>query len=237
MEDSAMGAPIYLQIHNELKRQIEQGKYKIGDKIPAERDLALEFEVSRMTLRQAVQTLAEEGILERRIGDGTYVANQKVQEKMSGITSFTELMAAQGKTASSKVVSYHLTQASMSEAEQLKLQEGDAVLRMERIRFGNAEPISLETATIPGTILTHLTKDEVTKSFYSALENHGFVVGHAQQTVTAQLATEKVADYLQVKRGDAILHLRQLSFLEDGTPFEYVRTQYVGARFEFYLEK
>lgn len=76
-----MGAPIYLQIHNELKRQIEFGKYKVGDKIPAERELAVEFGVSRMTLRQAVQTLADEGILERRVGDGTYVANQKVQEK------------------------------------------------------------------------------------------------------------------------------------------------------------
>lgn len=233
-----MGAPIYLQIHNELKRQIESGKYLIGDKIPAERELALEFAVSRMTLRQAVQTLAEEGILERRIGDGTYVANRKVQEKMSGITSFTDLMAAQGKKASSKVISYHnATQPSVSEAEQLKLKDDDLVLRMERIRYGNNEPISLETATIPYKFVTNFSKEEISQSLYNAFESKGYVIGHAQQTVTAQLASEKVADYLQVKRGDAILHLRQISFFDDGTAFEYVRTQYVGARFEFYLEK
>ena len=236
--DKDMGAPIYLQIHNELKRQIESGKYHIGDKIPAERELALEFAVSRMTLRQAVQTLAEEGILERRIGDGTYVANRKVQEKMSGITSFTELMAAQGKKASSKVVAYHnATQPSISEAEQLKLNADDLVLRMERIRYGNNEPISLETATIPYKFVADFSKEEISQSVYNSFERKGYVIGHAQQTVTAQLASEKVADYLQVKRGDAILHLRQISFLDNGTPFEYVRTQYVGARFEFYLEK
>lgn len=233
-----MGAPIYLQIHNELKQQIENGKYKIGDKIPAERDLAIEFGVSRMTLRQAVQTLADEGILERRVGDGTYVANQKVQEKMSGITSFTELMRAQGKTASSKVVAYHNNvQPTASEIEQLKLKPMERVLRMERIRYGNEEPISLETASVPAALVEHLTRDEITSGLYKALNSLGLQVGHAQQTVTAQLATEKLAEYLNIRRGDAILHLRQISFLSDGQPFEYVRTQYVGSRFEFYLEK
>lgn len=233
-----MGSPIYLQIHNELKRQIEHGKYVIGDKIPAERDLALEFGVSRMTLRQAVQTLADEGILERRIGDGTYVANQKVQEKMSGITSFTELMRAQGKVASSKVVAYHnAVQPTASEIEQLQLAPNERVLRMERIRYGNDEPISLETATVPMRLIENLEREAITEGLYKALLSQGYQAGKAQQTVTAQLATEKVAEYLGIRRGDAILHLRQVSFLIDEKPFEYVRTQYVGARFEFYLEK
>lgn len=76
-----MESPVYIQIHNQLKKDIEAGKWSIGDRIPSERELALNFEVSRMTLRQAVQTLVDEGILERRIGAGTYVANRKVQEK------------------------------------------------------------------------------------------------------------------------------------------------------------
>lgn len=233
-----MGIPIYLKIHNELKNQIETGKYKLGEKIPAERDLALEFGVSRMTLRQAVQTLADEGILDRRVGDGTYVANQKVQEKMSGVTSFSELMKAQGKVATNKVIEFHNgVRPTISEIEQLNLKKDERVLRMERIRYGNDEPISLETASIPSNLIKNLTREEITSGLYSALKSKGYEVGHAQQTVTAQLATEKVAEYLDIRRGDAILHLRQMSFLKDGKPFEYVRTQYVGARFEFYLEK
>ncbi len=72
----------------------------VGERIPAERQLAIDFNVSRMTLRQAIKTLEDEGILERRLGSGTYVANQKVQEKVSGIMGFTEMMTAQGKKTS-----------------------------------------------------------------------------------------------------------------------------------------
>ena len=83
-----MSSPIYIRIHNDLKESIEKGKWQVGDRIPAERELAEKYGVSRMTLRQAVQTLVDEGILERRVGSGTFVARKKVQEKMSGTTSF-----------------------------------------------------------------------------------------------------------------------------------------------------
>ena len=92
-----MPEPMYIKIHNQLRQDIENHVYKVGDRIPAERQLAEHFKVSRMTLRQAIKTLEEEGILERRLGSGTYVANQKVQEKMSGIMSFTEITKANGK--------------------------------------------------------------------------------------------------------------------------------------------
>ena len=144
-----MGSPVYIQIHNELRENIEAGKWQIGEKIPAERELAAEFGVSRMTLRQAIQTLVDDGILERRVGAGTYVANRKVQEKMAGVTSFTELMQALGKEPSSKTISYHLTFPSQNEAETLHLQPGERVLRMERIRYGNQIPICYEAATVP----------------------------------------------------------------------------------------
>ncbi|MBY7146125.1 GntR family transcriptional regulator, partial [Levilactobacillus brevis] len=97
-----MSSPIYIQIHNDIKRAIEAGKWAVGDRIPSERELSRNFDVSRMTLRQAIQTLVDEGILERQVGSGTYVANQKVQEKMSGVTSFTDLMLTQGKQPTSK---------------------------------------------------------------------------------------------------------------------------------------
>ena len=80
-------------------------------------------------------------------------------------------------------------------------------------------------------------KAEITESLYRTLEEKGGKkIGPANQTITAVLASEKIADYLEVKRGDAVLRLRQISYFEDGTPFEYVRTQYVGNRFEFYLK-
>ena len=191
-----MASPVYIQIHNQIKAEIEDGKWAVGAKIPAERELSLQFDVSRMTLRQAIQTLVDEGILERRVGSGTYVSNQKVQEKMSGVTSFTDLMKAAGV------------------------------------------PICFEIATIPSDLISGLTKEEITTSLYSSLENKAKLFpGKAMQTVSAMAASEKIAEHLEVKRGDALLRVRQLSYLQDGRPFEYVHTQYVGDRFEFVLER
>ena len=233
-----MGSPVYIQIHNQLRSNIENGKWHVGQKIPAERELASEFGVSRMTLRQAIQTLVDEGVLERRVGSGTFVANQKVQEKMSGVTSFTELMQAIGKVPSSKTMSYHLTIPSESEAEKLKLSDGERVLRMERVRYGSKVPICFEVATIPASLITDFSKDEVTTSFYRTLaEKANLYPGHAVQNVSATNATEKIAEYLDIRRGDALLRMTQISYLQDGRPFEYVHTQYVGNRFEFVLEK
>jgi GntR family transcriptional regulator len=233
-----VGLPIYIQIHNEIKRNIEANKWKIGDRIPSERELSTDFGVSRMTLRQAIQTLVDEGILERRVGSGTFVANQKVQEKMAGVTGFTDLMLAQGKVPSSKTISYHTMEPSLSEMEKLHITQDQAVLRMERIRYGDEVPICFEVATVPENIVEGLEKSEVTSSLYRTLEQKkGLQIGKAQQTVSAMLASERIAEYLNIKRGEAILRLRQITYLQDGRPFEYVRTQYVGDRFEFYLEK
>lgn len=232
-----MVSPVYIQIHNQIKKDIEAGKWKIGEKIPSERELAENFSVSRMTLRQAIQTLVDEGILERKIGSGTFVARKKVQEKMSGITSFTEITEAQGKVPTSKTVSYLITIPSLSESEKLNLDDNQKVLRMERIRFADDVPICFEVATVPLELVKNYDKTQITLSLYRTLEENGLIIGHAQQTVSAMLASERIADFLQLKKGDAILRLRQVSFLQDGSPFEYVRTQYAGDRYEFYLEK
>ena len=233
-----MSSPVYIQIHNQLRENIEDGKWKVGEKIPAERDLAADFDVSRMTLRQAIQALVDEGILERRVGSGTFVANRKVQEKMSGVTSFTDLMRSLGKTPSSTTISYHLTIPSQTEIEKLKLGHGEQVVRMERVRSANDVPICFEIATVPSRLIENLSKDEVTNSFWQTLEKKAHLYpGHAIQHISATKATEKIATYLNVKRGDALLRMTQLSYLQDGTPFEYVHTQYVGSRFEFVLEK
>lgn len=229
--------PIYIQIHNKIRKMIEEGKWQVGERIPSERDLAKTFEVSRMTLRQAVQTLVDEGILERRVGSGTYVSSQKVQEKIIGIQSFTETILSQGKTPTSKTVSYHVKPASVSEAEHLNLQNETVVLRMERVRFADDVPICFEVATIPYHLVESLGKKEITSSLYRTLEEKKDIhVGKAEQTISAMLASERTAEHLNIKRGEAILRLKQITYSKDNRPFEYVRTQYVADRFEFYLE-
>lgn len=229
--------PIYVQIHNQMKSEIAQGKWQVGQRIPSERWLAQHFAVSRMTARQAIQTLVDEGILLRKVGSGTYVASQKVQEKMSGTTSFTDIMKSQGKKPASRVVSYHLAEPTLSEKEHLQLADKIDVLRMERIRLADGVPICFEITTVPWNLVRDLSQQQITQSLYHALEQKGLKLGHAQQNVSAMLASEKVAELLKVKRCAPVLRLRQVTFLDNEQPFEYVRSQYVGERFEFYLER
>ena len=209
-----MQEPMYIKIHNQIKRDIENKKYKVGERIPAERQLALKFNVSRMTLRQAIKTLEDEGILERRLGSGTYVSSQKVQEKMSGIMSFTDIK------------------------EKLKIKDTDNVLRMERVRFADNVPICYEVATIPYKLVSRFSKDEISSSLYQTLEKKGgYKIGSVVENIGASVANENEARLLSVKKGEPLVTRRQVTELNDHYPFEYVRASYVAERFEFTFEK
>ena len=159
------------------------------------------------------------------------MARQKVQEKMSGTTSFTEIMRSLGRVPSSKAVAYFLTAPSSSEMEKLQLEGHETSLRMERIRYADDVPICFEVASIPEKLIYNFSKEEIISSLYHVLEEKGgHKIGAASQTISAMIASEQIADYLQIKRGDAILRMRQITCFEKGQPFEYVRTQYVGNR-------
>lgn len=187
--------PAYIKIHDAIKKEIDKGTWKIGQRLPSERDLADDYSVSRMTLRQSITLLVEEGILERRVGSGTYVASHRVQEKMRGTTSFTE-----------------------------------------RVRYADKVPLVYEVASIPENLIKGFEQSEVTEHFFKTLTENGYEIGKSQQTIYARNASERVASHLEVNAGHAILALTQVSYFTDGKPFEYVHGQYVGDRFEFYLE-
>ncbi|HEL9643879.1 TPA: GntR family transcriptional regulator [Streptococcus suis] len=226
----------YISIHDQIKEQIDNGIWKIGQRLPSERDLADEYGVSRMTLRQGITLLVEEGVLQRKVGSGTYVASTRVQEKMRGTTSFTELMQLQGKVPTSKLLSYNKTKPTEKEVELLGLARGEHIIRMERVRYADNVPVVYEIASIPERLIKNVPKEDVTNHFFKTLVENGYRIGTSKQTIFARLADEKVAQYLQISRNQAILALKQVSYLEDGQAFEYVNSQYVGERFEFYLE-
>lgn len=232
-----MEEPMYIRIHNQIKRDIETHVYKVGDRIPAERQLAVKFGVSRMTLRQAIKTLEEEGILERRLGSGTYVASQKVQEKMSGIMSFTEITRANGQRPSSKLILYQIGKPSLSEKEKLKLKSDADVLRMERIRYADQVPICHEIVTIPYDLVKQNSKEEISSHLYETLEKNGYQIGKVTEHISASISNENEARLLNVKKGIALITRRQVTELSDGQPFEYTRASYVAERFEFTFSK
>lgn len=232
-----MEEPMYIKIHNQIKREIENHDYKVGSKIPAERQLAQKFGVSRMTLRQAIKTLEDEGILEQRVGSGTYVANQKVQEKMSGIMSFTDITHANGQTPSSKLISYRFGKPSLSEMERLNLDDKQEVLRMERIRYADDVPICYEVVSIPQNLVENMSKADISAHLYQTLEKNGYKVGRVTEYISAAVANENAARLLDAKKGEALITRLQVTELSNGMPFEYTRASYVADRFEFTFAK
>lgn len=232
-----MEEPMYIRIHNQIKRDVENHVYKVGDRIPAERQLAVEFGVSRMTLRQAIKTLEEEGILERRLGSGTYVASQKVQEKMSGIMSFTEITKANGQKPSSKLISYQVGKPSLSEKERLNLASDEDVLRMERIRYADQTPICYEVVTIPYKLVENISKEDISTHLYEALSKNNYEIGKVTEHISAAVANEQDARLLNARKGEALITRRQVTELLNGSPFEYTRARYVAERFEFTFSK
>ncbi|WP_088815317.1 MULTISPECIES: GntR family transcriptional regulator [Listeria] len=234
MIDKQSGIPIYIQIQAEIKQKIEAGVWQVGTAIPAERQLAEMFHVSRMTVRQAIQGLVDDNILQRRVGAGTFIAEKKLTERLEAVTSFTNLMLQAGKKPSTRIVSYGIRPASTQEQEALAIPEKSNVMKIERIRYGDSVPILFEVATIPENIAALLTKEDIMNSLYEAVETKiGQQIGEAEQIMEAALVSEKVAPYLDVKLGSPVMKLRQITFLEDGRPFEFTRSQYVGSRFQF----
>jgi Transcriptional regulators len=230
---------IYIRIHDEIKHQIETGVFEVGQRLPSERVMAEQFGVSRMTLRQAVTSLVEEGILTRYVGSGTFVASDRVREKMRGTTSFTEIIQNLGKTPSSKVLSYQKTKANEVECDKLQLKKGAQIIRMERIRYADELPICYEVASIPYRLIEDFAKNDIANHFYDTLANAGKKIGRSEQIISAKIVNKEIANFLSIKQSSAILALTQVSYFanSDETPFEYVLSQYVGERFEFYLER
>ncbi|QIL51099.1 GntR family transcriptional regulator [Weissella coleopterorum] len=228
-----MTEPIYVQIHDEIKESIDAGRWSAGDRIPSERELSLQFNVSRMTLRQSIILLVDEGYLERRIGSGTFVATQRFQESLDSAFSFTEMMDAVGKKASSQVINYKVGVPTGLEAEKLQISLDTSVIRMERVRYGDDEPIAFEVAIVPYELLVGVEEEVVTQSLYQALMSKGLIVNQASRTLTATSVNERVARLLDMKSGEPVLVLTQVTTDDQGSPFEFVRTQYAGSRYEF----
>ncbi|KHD86406.1 GntR family transcriptional regulator [Heyndrickxia ginsengihumi] len=236
MIDKESPIPIYFQIQEYIRKMVESGEWEVGDAIPSERILSEQFSVSRMTIRQAVQGLVDEGLLTRKRGSGTFISSQKVEQPLEGRTSFTKLMEDRGMKPSSEIIAFQQRKAEGTEIKALKLSEDALVLLIERIRYGDDIPIALEKIVTPWEISKDITKEELNQSFYQFLERKkGLKLGNGTQSIEAVAADERVAQLLKINNGSPVLSIERVTTLASGVPFEYVHSQYAGSRFKFYI--
>ena len=162
--------PIYYQLEQGIKEMIEKGQLKPGEMIPSERELAETYDISRMTVRQAINNLVNDGYLVRKRGKGTFVAAMKIEQPLKGLTSFSEDMRARGMEPGTTVLAFNIVPASTSLAQLLDVREGADLYEIRRIRLADQLPMALETLYIPCTLVPHLTREIVSGSVYDFIE-------------------------------------------------------------------
>ncbi|MDP1027653.1 GntR family transcriptional regulator [Sphingomonas sp. KR1UV-12] len=226
-------APLYVQLQQLLRDAIQKQVLAPSEAIPPERDLAAEYDVSRITVRKAIAGLVEEGLLTRRRGAGTFVAT-RVEKVFSRLSSFSEDMLSRGRTPSSQWISRTSGSVTPEEAMALGLSPGAPVWRFQRIRFADEIPMALEFSTIEGRCLEGI--DAVDDSLYAALDQLGNRPVRALQRLRAVPFSGEHARMLGVDTGHAGLLIERRGFLRDGRVVEFTQSFYRGDAYDFVAE-
>lgn len=203
-----------------------------GDALPSDSALCAEFGVSRMTARNAMQRLAEEGLVVRKPGSGTFVADSPAHRRADLLMSFSSEMTRRGRVPSSIILSREIRPAWRSAATELGLREGEPIVFLRRVRCADGEPIALETALLVGQLSpVVMGADLRNESLHATLGSAGWGLGRGTATVTAAPASKEDARLLGVTRGDPMLVERRVILDEHGRPIEATESRYPADRY------
>lgn len=220
--------PRHEQISNWLREQISKGIYGTEEKLPSEQELSKKFEVSRVTVRHALRTLETDRLIYRCQGIGSFVKPEKTTPKMIRLTDFMEDMRAAGKTARSEVVALAQEPACDLAAHHLKVKPGQQVLRLERVRYGDGEPVALDITWFPifyGQLIVDYDLSEDT--IYRILEeDYEIPITRGTYTIQACLADDRTARLLDHTKGAPLLLFDRISMTINDKPVYFQRRYY-----------
>ncbi|MEX0280267.1 MAG: GntR family transcriptional regulator [Arenibacterium sp.] len=230
------GGPRYVQLRRRLVEGIEAGILPPNTSLPPERELAEITDLSRVTVRKALQELVRDGVIEQRQGSGSFIREQvgRVEQSLTQLTSFTEDMAHRGMHTTSKWLERGIFEPTEEEIAILGLGDNEQVARIYRLREADGHPLALERAALPLDILPNPT--EITTSLYEVLENAGLRPVRAEQKISAVNLEAREAKLLNVHEGAAGLRIVRKSYLADGRLAELTRSLYRGDAYDFVAE-
>jgi len=236
--DRSSKLPLYHQLYVILRANIIGGEWEPGDLVPPASELIERYQVSRTTVRQVLDLLANEGLITREQGRGTFVAQPSVEQGLVRLVNFTEDMRMRGKEPSSRVLYSGLVPAPEEIAKRLAVRPGEELARLERLRLADGEPMSIEESYLvhrycPGI----LEGDYAHTSLREALEHdHSIRWAQARQTIRAILASAGLADTLAIEPRSALLFIERVSYSEADIPVEFLRIHYRADRYALYSE-
>jgi len=220
------GIPQYVRIRELLRKSLQAGQFQIGDQIPSETELAQTYAVSRMTARRAVNELAEEGLLVRQSGLGTFVCDPKYGRIGSRLTSFHEEMQRQGYHPTSRVLSQTVDAATKDVAAKLQLNEGDKVIRIARLRYVDGKPVALQKAYIPYQLFPDLLDrtDLDTQSLYQIYEQRGFEIIKGKDRITAIKPNAEQIRLLGMSPAIPVILTERVTYAKGDKLIEFVKS-------------
>jgi DNA-binding GntR family transcriptional regulator len=224
--------PLWRQAADLILHQIVTGKLATGGRIPAERDLLAQLSISRVTLRRALQSLVEEGVLTASHGRGWYVATDVPKEFPNTLESFSETAARLGLVPSSDVLRAAEAPATLDQAEELGIAPGAPVFHLDRIRRLDGVPVAVDTSFFPASLKPDLAGvDFRSASLFQLLIASGLDLARAESTIEAHGADAKLAHHLGIELGKPILVMQQIIVDAAGRPLLSSTLQYVGDRY------
>lgn len=247
-----MPLPKYHQVYLLLREQLQEGRF--GQGLPGEHALSSRFGVARITVRRALQQLADEGLITREPGRGTRATalagpqaahgtgkrkakGKPTPERRAQLSGLLENLVTMGLQTRVKVLSVEVVGATDEVAHQLQLPPGEQVQKAQRVRSTSDGPLSHITTWVPQTIACHFDRKALSqKPILMLLEASGVQVGRAVQTLSARLADAEVARHLDVAVGSALLSVRRLILDDQDRPVQWLHGLYRPDRYEYAMQ-
>ncbi len=237
MLNRTMGIPLYRQIQDRLRARIESNEWRVGERLPTEQQLCDQFGVSRITVVRALNRLADEGLIIKAQGRGTFVSAPKWMPDPRTLLSFTEEMAERGLKPGSRILSVQLYCPPARLLERLSLAPGSLVWKIERLLTADGEHMGLQRAHLPQSrfpALGEMLKDG--DSLYELLAAHfGVRLDRAIERYSSVLLDEDECRLLNVPKGQCAFAVERLTFFGQ-TPVEFVQSLMRSDRYQFTVE-
>jgi GntR family transcriptional regulator len=230
--DSSSRTPLHVQVRRLIREKALAGALVDDDgRLMTESELGALFGVSRITIRNAIQPLVEEGLFSRTRGKGTFLRSSEIENWSGTLMGFVETVRKAGLEPSSEVLSQGMT--NRQDADVTALLKERAVFELRRIRFADGTPIAIEHAFYPPDIGLELqSRDLSSAPIYRILEDElGFVLSDAEQTMGAKLADAEQAAHLGIEPGTPLMSVERLTTNDEGRPLELLRADYVPDRY------
>jgi len=227
--------PLYARLEAQIAAGMADGLFPVDSRLPSEDELIARFDVSRTTVRKAIQNLAARGLVEIRRGTGTFVTLPKITQELTELTGFVEDMQTQGRHPTARLIDKSVVMAGEDVARQLALPSGTRVMRIRRVRLANGVAVSFDETYLPLDIGEKIvTHDLESEPIFALLEQrYGIPLVEADYQLEAVAANGDVAVALSVEAGSPVFLIERTSYSAGDTPVDYEKLFYRGDLIRF----